>query len=1061
MKYIRKIIILFFCGFFLSPTLVHSQTKGHGVEVRLTTPKLIEADPGKIITGSFQVLNNTDREEEFLPELNLPPDWQVIVPPLPFRVKAQERQIKVFAVLIPATFSSGRYDVTYSVKSQRDYGISDSDTFSVAVLPSLKLQMFTENQPQSVIAGETYSFTVRLGNRGNCRIVALLDIKGNPDYPIKIEQTEIPLEAGESRAVEIEVKTDDTLTKKIYHFLQLRANPKDPKDQRSSVYQTVMVEILPRISGETDKYYRLNSQLRLISAGQTGEDSGAGFQAELSGYGNLDEGGKHKIDFLFRSPDVQKKSIFGERDEYRISYYQTIFDIHLGDRSYSLSPLAEYYRYGRGTEVKFHPGKFGAGAFYLKTRWEDPDVKEVGTYVKYQFSDSVGIKGNFLQKNSDETSSSKDLHDSVYTVETKINPNKKLDLELEYGQSSSDRETTVHDSAYRIDLRGQFSDEFSYAFDKIHAEPKFFGYYNDQDFTTGSVTFPMYQKLRGNASFRSLKENLDSDPSQDIATRETSYRGGISYAFPYNILASLDYEDFQRKDRLTPSEFDFHEKFATLGLGQTFRSLTYQLYAELGELDNKLSGIRDDSFTRYSLFLFYSPNEKHSYGFYGKIGPDRYSGEPKNTSSYGISAEWNFIRNLNIYINYQRNEYVSEDKQKQDQLLSTISYILPNGHTIDLKGRWHDIKSQGKDQVSFLGSYTVPLGIPVGVKKNSGRVTGQVYDAEKSEKPPIPNVVLTMNGESAVTNAKGEFIFPALKPGSYLLRVERGSIGLHRVATEKEPLVVEVKEAKTAIVEIGVATSCKIYGSIVLMTSPDSGQSYSDETEVSTNTLIEVRNEKEVLRQMTDTQGRFSFNDLRPGVWTIKFYPEHLPYGFSLDREEYQFVLRPGEGKEVNGNILKRPRQIQMIDSGEIQVEKKYSKVKGELPIQRKGDKKYKEITIKTGAVSKKTGPEWTAKDKTAKTALKTAKIAGTSRQIKSSSKPMKVKAIAKKDRREKAKQAKKIVKKITKNPEKKIALGKANKRKTVSKKVAESGEKKKTAGNLKKLAKGKQIKAV
>ena len=228
------------------------------------------------------------------------------------------------------------------------------------------------------------------------------------------------------------------------------------------------------------------------------------------------------------------------------------------------------------------------------------------------------------------------------------------------------------------------------------------------------------------------------------------------------------------------------------------------------------------------------------------------------------------------------------------------------------------MSSHGKDEFSFLTAYTIPFGIPVGTKKNMGRLTGKVYDAEKPERPPIPNVVLTMNGASAVTNNKGEFIFPALKPGTYLLRVEKGSIGLNRVSVEKDPLVVEVKGGITANVEIGVVTSCKIYGSVSFMSSNDSGKSYSNDREGLTNTLVEVRNGKEVLRQVTNRQGRFSFDDLRPGVWTVKFYPENLPNGFCLDREDYQLDLRPGEGKEITGNILKRPRQIPIIDEGKI-----------------------------------------------------------------------------------------------------------------------------------------------
>jgi len=288
----RAVIFLFL--FFLSlPPFTHAEVKGHGVEVRLTTPKLAEIEPGKIVTRSFIVSNNTEFEEEFFEELKLPPEWQVIIPLIPFKLKAKEQQVRIVAFLVPITFAAGRYEITYSVRSQRDYGITDSDAFSVVVLPLIKLETLVEDKPEIVIAGEVYTTILRLVNKGNSKISIKLEIKGNPDYPVKIEPYEITLEAGKAQVVRIEVETDEKLNKKINHFLKVRAEVRDLNNNVFSVDQPFSVEIIPRITGESDPYHRLRSQIRFIGVSGNGAK---GFQFEFSGSGNLDEeGGKGLI----------------------------------------------------------------------------------------------------------------------------------------------------------------------------------------------------------------------------------------------------------------------------------------------------------------------------------------------------------------------------------------------------------------------------------------------------------------------------------------------------------------------------------------------------------------------------------------------------------------------------------------------------------------------------------------------------------------------------------------------------------------------------------------------
>ena len=199
----KKASLLFLCFLFLFPLNI-AQGQDHGVEVRLTSVKLLEIEPGRIITASFLVSNTSEQEEEYFEKLELPPGWKVIISrELPFKLKAKEQEVRLAAFFVPTTYPAGHYQITYAVRSQRNYGITDSDTFSIVVLQVVKLEILVEYKPDVVIAGEVYEVRLRVVNEGNSQTKIKLETKGNPDYLVKIDnilvkrlESSAPVETG-------------------------------------------------------------------------------------------------------------------------------------------------------------------------------------------------------------------------------------------------------------------------------------------------------------------------------------------------------------------------------------------------------------------------------------------------------------------------------------------------------------------------------------------------------------------------------------------------------------------------------------------------------------------------------------------------------------------------------------------------------------------------------------------------------------------------------------------------------------------------------------------------
>lgn len=876
----------------------------------LTSPKIVETDSGKIVTASFQISNKTDREEEFFDYLNLPAGWQLVTPSLPLKLRPRESQVKILAFSVPASTPGSRYDLYYSLRSQRDYSISDSDAFSVVVLPVTRLELLIEDKPQTIIAGETAVFRARLLNKSNTTATIHLEVKGSPGYPYKIDYPEFSLDAGKSHVVKIEVKTDEKLVRPQKYVITIGAHTKNVESKQVNVEETIFIDLIPQVTGDMDPYHRLPSRFSLIGLGSEGKSS---VQGEFSGAGMLDEKGERLVDFLFRTPDIYSKSIFGMRDEYRLNYKDPFLNVRLGDQTYGLSPLTDFYRYGRGLGVDIKPGAVSGGAYYLETRWDRPEIKEAGAYLLYRVNDTIQLKGNFLNKSAEADPFHKKLTGQIYSMETKIRPNEKLDLGLEYALSQGEDEGKGSDYAYRIDAKGNPAEKVWYQFEKTHAGSKYFGYYQDVDYTSGSITFPICRNLRGALSY--LRNDLGTfwRWTRTIANLETSYKAGLTYSTPSGTSVSLNYEDYSIEDRLPPAAYNFNERVLTLGLGQTFRKFSIQGYVSAGEQKDKLLN-NNQSIERYSIYASYFPTSNLTFTLYGQAGDQIYTPNLERIRNLGVSASWRIANRVNLNVNYQKNRLDWETKREQDNVYATATYILPNKHSIDLKYRWYQNKNKVSDN-AFLVAYTIPFGIPVAKKKGLGMLKGRVFDGEKPDKSALPKVILALNGATAVTNSQGEFIFPNIKAGTYRLLIERASIGVNRIPSKKLPMMVEIHEGETSYIKIPVVDSCNISGEVA---TPDS--------KTLPDVLVEIKNGQEVIREMTDSKGRFSFKGIRPGKWSVTFHADNLPTQHYFEFKQIQLELNPGEERMIVGNVLARVPSIQIIDEGEIKAEIRVSK---------------------------------------------------------------------------------------------------------------------------------------
>jgi len=904
--------------------------QGTNIEVRPAGKESIETEPRRIVTTAFRVTNSTDKKREFISEVKLPKGWALITKDFPFELNSNASDTKLVSFFVPQATLAGKYEITYVVTDRKYPSVRDFHTIYVVVLPVIKLEVKLLDTPETVIAGQDYQTSFVIVNQSNTENALRIKIDSSNNLPFTVDADTFRIAPGESKKVNVTVKTSTEITEILRHRLQLTVEVVEDSKIKAKAKSSSSVEILPRISGVEDNFHRIPAEITFRYVSQKNEQRTSGFQTEVQGEGTLDEAGEKHIKFHFRGPDVIDKSIFGLRDEYSLSYWTEEYELHFGDRSYSLSWLTENYLYGRGLEGKLNINDdFSLGAYHMKTRWREPSTEETAAYMDYLINDKYKVGLNYLRKNRDGKVS------NITSVEGELEPFENTQVDLEYALGPGG---TAKDNAYLTRLYGR-SNWLRYYLKLTHAGPDYPGYYSDLEYVSGGVILPIDKHLRLNASFRREKNNLDLDPSFYSAPLEKYYQLGLDYKMATDTTFSFDWLSRDRRDQLDSPRFDYQEDTFRFGVGQSYKKLTLRGSTELGETKNKLDRTTSDS-ERYTASAHFTPTNKQSYS--GYIYYDKnsdFTGEDRRSTTVGVSARYKIAKRTSFSLALQTNDYQGSAQGGRDNLELRLSHNFTNNNKLSLVARQTRYKnSNSEDDTAFMVQYTIPLGLPVAPKKSIGGVKGYVYDEETQN--AIGDCLLRLNGLTAVTNKAGNFTFPSVSPGIYYLNVDTASIGMNRIPSQKTPIELAVRGGEKTSVIIPVTRVAQLSGRVMVygyeknvnkttlsekpsdtnepryVVGKDRGYGEGDklvEDHGLANTIVELRNSSEVRRAVTDNQGRFEFEEVRPGKWTLKIYTDNLPEYHYLEKDTFELELKPGQRVEISAKVLPRKRRIRII----------------------------------------------------------------------------------------------------------------------------------------------------
>ncbi len=895
------------------------------IVVECSDSSTIDVEPPRLITLAFRVSNRADIEQTVWDEIQLPEGWQPLVQSPRFSLQPQSYDLRLWCISVPAAAPSGRYALTYSVHSASDSVRLGYAEAGVNVAGVIRLEATTDPVPERIVAGEEYCAHLRITNRGNAPCVIVLEPSLSASCQIELNRTQLTIEPNTSDTVTVQVQAGRDLSVISKHRLAVNVFVPQQLDAGIQVLAPKPVEIVPRAAPAGDMYHRVPSRLatRFI-----GEGDQSVMQMEYAGQGTVDPSGRYTIDYLVRGPRDLERNSFGTRDEYYLRVRDNNGEVRVGDQLFTLSPLTERNRLGRGVNAVYRYSHIQTGGYVLKSRAKYPDLEERAGFAGLYFG-RTSLRINVLRK---QTAADEAMMVGALSEFSPL-PRSRMSIEYSSGEASGG-------SGWCNAAAGRFDGNWKrirLTLDKTYAAPNFPGYLRDHDQNSVAVYLPLFKRLNWQGSYRTLDLNLNRNPEFHSALREQQWQTRFNATLPFSLSGEVEGEDLLRRDVLEPSQYGYREQSVTLGLRRSFHFLAFDGSVRSGQWTNLRSG-GADALERYSLGLRFSPSPWQSYGTSFQTGRYGSSSGIRRNQIVRLSVQYKIMRRLSVGVNVQRSTTRSEFAFDNNQFDVDAKWVLSWSHILTLRYRRleyeQDYLTGGS---SLLVGYEVPVGMPISRQTSIGRLKGRIYDEEDPQRRGLSGVLVSLNNFSARTDANGNFSFPSLVPGQYYMQIDRSSIGFEKIPVSRTPLPVNVHGGKTEQVQIAITRCATLRGEVAVfgLTEQESDRGIitesaadsSDQQPAEMERLnglagvdMELRSLREAIHITTDRYGRFSFDELRPGEWTLTISSAAFPAFHQLEADSMTIVLAPGEVQEQQIRVVPRVRPVIVVDEGPVPV---------------------------------------------------------------------------------------------------------------------------------------------
>ena len=937
-----------------------AQNASPGVSVQPVRPDIIEAKPLTSITAVFRVKSETATESEFNSRIDLPEGWKPVTAESAFQLAAGAETIRLVSIYVPVQALAGTYKIGYAVGTSGNPPLSARADIEVKVLLEARLDLRAMDVPPFAIAGDVCKSKFLVLNQGNAPLEVNLNVLSN-GFRVDPGAKTLRVEAGQAAPVEVTVQTDGGIRKKLGQLVRLKAEAVVPGQGMLTAEALTQQDIIPHVYGNVDYYNKVPLEVGFVGLSTS---QGVRYaQFKISGAGALDKLGRHKVDLLLRGPGKNDFSLFGlQREEYRFRYDSPLLNVNVGDKSFALTSLTQFGEYGRGVEAVLSLGRWSLRGYYERNLFAGATDNDKALQLGFSPADRLSFKFSYLTEAKTERPDSRILSLQSRYVSDPAN------VTLEYSWDGTEKKNVrAANSALWLEAGGGYK-FFSYRANLIQSGAEFNGYYRNLNYRSGELTLSPGSKLQLRASYLDQRRNTAILP-YFLPFYDRTFQAGLQWQARKWLMVSLEYRDHDRQDLSANSQFNYCDKTFRAGAMVNIGSFNLQNFVDYGKTFNELTQ-KYEKLIEYTVATNVTIINKLTLGGYAhyRDQDESFTGEKERRLDLNFNAGFQsgrtrvdaFYRTA-IHQGLYRSalsERSFEDPvfllNNYDMFGMSFTQRFGNGHQLAVRVQRaaNSFVSAGPAN-KFIGlvEYSIPLGFPVSRKTTIGMLRGKVYDAENGRKG-VEGVIVRANDLATVTDMSGDYVFHGIEPGSYSMTLEERSAQNGKITLEKTPLTLTVEGGKKLECSIGLTTGASVAGrvmvykldkpdpNLIIKKGPDpKGPSVSESAEkdkaddakpkmVESAALVAtavelVSADEEVFHALTDEDGRFVFDALRPGKYALKVYDNNLPELHAFEKDTFEFELKPGSQEKVEIKVLPIIRPIQIIQQGEVTIKKK------------------------------------------------------------------------------------------------------------------------------------------
>ncbi|PRX26479.1 hypothetical protein BX659_12070 [Orenia metallireducens] len=878
-KFILIISIMFILANMIS--IVSAQESPLLIEV--LTPS-IESLPGEPVTLLFRLTNIGEEELSFLPQVELPDRWELLVPIESVEIAPKDSKVILLSIKTPTELRAGDYSIPVFLKGKNQVQFSKFE-FRVSVPIVKELKVIPLNAPQYTLA-QPYTAKFLVQNTGNTPQDINLTLKENLDIFSRIEPNSVYLDAGDSIIIRVKADVPKDITESAIHRLQLIAQNKE--DAKVKDIAKVSVEIISIIYSKEELYHTLPVEMTFSN-----EDTFDSNQMELrlKGSGQLSDRDSGKL-----SLDINKKS-------QSIKYTHPDFFIAVGHQNFYLSPLTEDGDNGFGIDFKTMNRRWK----WNLNRYKNSDGdNRLGASLAYQLNQDSNLSLQLLTQ--------PELGD-LLSLRSNLSPTKNFGVDLEHGRQI---ESSAEDSSSASRLKASLSNEFLYT--NLKWERKDIGYRGIDSNRRkvnlhGEIYF--FNPLRLNLNFidyikyKEKDTTIYHDRNFNIALTKSLEKN--YWNFKYNYSDSLDLEELERIDQYGQSIYLTNKRYLSK------ERWLYQRIGAKKSFDRRNN--ERDILALYDL-NYHIPYREDSLERYLEIAVPLNSNSKKELG-FGFRRAYKINDYLKLYLKMKVEDIFSERYlvSGEWEYKSLNKWKL----TVESRVRWSPKLDKSDFKINV--AYKIPFNLRLGHRSDIGQLSGCFLDESGNG---ISDILVHLDGLTVLTESDGYFEFPVVATGVHYLTVQSDKLGANDLIIPRIPWKVKIDSGQKIEQNFRVMKGASLKGRLKMIKATEStleaggvfGQgSEKDDMNFVKDIMIELVNEKQSYRYITDKEGRFHFDYLVPGEWTLRVYRNGLPKSYKIEPQQRKVRLESAENRTIEIKIIANLRPINMIEGKILEVE--------------------------------------------------------------------------------------------------------------------------------------------